>query len=87
MVPAQYVSAGKPQYQHHLETYGPHTGFGYKDFIPQFKASVMTLRHGPSSSRRRARHVVPVAEHHDGFAMYDTAFRVVRGKMGPRHLS
>ena len=26
------------EYKHHIETYGPHTEFGYKDFIPMFKA-------------------------------------------------
>ena len=25
---------GSPEYEHHLETYGPHNRFGYKDFIP-----------------------------------------------------
>ena len=25
-------------YKHHIETYGPHREFGYKDFIPMFKA-------------------------------------------------
>ena len=29
---------GTPEFQHHVETYGPHAKFGYKDFIPQFKA-------------------------------------------------
>jgi len=29
---------GTPAYEHHLATYGPHDKFGYKDFIPMFKA-------------------------------------------------
>ena len=29
---------GSPEYKHHIETYGPHKDFGYKDFIPMFKA-------------------------------------------------
>ena len=36
--PRNMYLPGSPEYQHHLETYGPHTEFGYKDFIPQFKA-------------------------------------------------
>ena len=27
-----------PDYGHHIETYGPQDKFGYKDFIPKFKA-------------------------------------------------
>ena len=26
------------EYQHHIETYGEHTKFGYQDFIPMFRA-------------------------------------------------
>ena len=29
---------GKNMFQHHVETYGPQSKFGYKDFIPMFKA-------------------------------------------------
>jgi Alpha-L-fucosidase len=29
---------GSPEFRHHLETYGPQDKFGYKDFIPLFKA-------------------------------------------------
>ena len=25
-----------PEYRHHVETYGKHTEFGYKDFIPHY---------------------------------------------------
>ena len=60
-------------YEHHLKTYGPHTNFGYKDFIPLFK----TEKFDPAAwaklfAAATAKFVVPVAEHHDGFAMYDT---------------
>jgi alpha-L-fucosidase len=30
---------GDPAFQHHIETYGPQSKFGYKDFIPMFTAS------------------------------------------------
>ena len=58
-------------YQHHRETWGPQSEFGYKDFIPMFKAE----KWDPDAwvdlfKRAGARYVVPVAEHHDGFAMY-----------------
>ena len=28
---------GSKEYRHHIETYGNHKEFGYKDFIPMFK--------------------------------------------------
>ena len=60
-------------YQHHLDTYGTQTEFGYKDFIPMFKAE----NYDPAAWARLfkqsgAKYIVPVAEHHDGFAMYDS---------------
>ena len=30
--------AGTPEYEHHIKTYGPPQRFGYKDFIPLFRA-------------------------------------------------
>ncbi len=29
---------GSPEFKHHVETYGPQSKFGYKDFIPMFTA-------------------------------------------------
>ena len=62
---------GSPEYEHHIQTYGPHRDFGYKDFIPMFRAE----KFDPAEWARLfkeagARYVVPVAEHHDGFQMY-----------------
>src|SRR6185312_8588372 len=28
----------RPEFAHHVETYGPQSKFGYKDFIPRFTA-------------------------------------------------
>ena len=36
--PRNMYIQGSPEFQHHLDTYGPHKDFGYKDFIPLFKA-------------------------------------------------
>jgi alpha-L-fucosidase len=72
-------------FKHHVETYGPQDKFGYKDFIPMFKAE----RFDPAAwaklfKEAGAKYVVPVAEHHDGFAMYDTALsKWNAAKMGP----
>jgi alpha-L-fucosidase len=62
---------GNPAYEHQIATYGPQTTFGYKDFIPMFKAQ----NFDPAAwvdlfARAGARYVVPVAEHCDGFAMF-----------------
>jgi len=73
-------------YTHHLETFGPHTRIGYKDLVSDFTAA----RFDPDAwadlfKAAGARYVVPVAEHHDGFAMYGsslTRWNAVR--MGPR---
>ncbi len=64
---------GSPEFEHHLKTYGSHDKFGYKDFIPDFKAIHFDANTWADLFRDAgAKFVVPVAEHHDGFAMYPT---------------
>ncbi len=59
------------EYKHHIETYGKHEDFGYKDFIPMFTAdSFDPDAWADLFARAGAKYVVPVAEHHDGFQMY-----------------
>ena len=84
--PRNMYQVGSPEYLHHLETYGPHTEFGYKDFIPRFKAEHYDPVAWAQLFRAAgARYVVPVAEHHDGFAMYDSALtQWCAAKMGPK---
>ncbi|WP_078862664.1 alpha-L-fucosidase [Streptomyces sp. NRRL F-5123] len=66
--------AGQAEYDHHRETYGPQDEFGYKDFIPHLTGANFDADEWASLFRQAgAQYVVPVAEHHDGFAMYDTA--------------
>ena len=73
------------EYKHHLETYGPHDKFGYKDFIPNFKADHFDPAAWAELFKKAgAKYVVPVAEHHDGFAMYDSGLSDwTVAKMGP----
>ncbi len=84
--PRDMYIKGTEEYKHHIATYGPLTKFGYKNFIPLFKAE----RYDPESWARLfkgsgARYVVPVFEHHDGFAMYDSGLSDWTAvKMGPR---
>jgi len=62
---------GTREFQHHLETYGEHKNFGYKDFIPMFKAEKYNAAEWADLfAEAGAKYVVPVAEHHDGFQMY-----------------
>ncbi|MBQ2928893.1 MAG: alpha-L-fucosidase [Clostridia bacterium] len=60
-------------FDHHVKTYGPHKDFGYKDFIPMFKAEKFSADAWADLFKKAgARYVVPVAEHHDGFQMYQS---------------
>lgn len=76
---------GSPEHKHHLATYGSLDKFGYKEFIPMFK----TEHYDPAAwaqlfKKAGAKYVVPVAEHHDGFAMYDSGLSDwTVAKMGP----
>ncbi|ESQ82520.1 hypothetical protein AEAC466_16780 [Asticcacaulis sp. AC466] len=77
---------GSAAYEHHIKTYGPQTQFGYKDFIPLFKAEAFDAgAWAKLFSEAGARYVVPVAEHHDGFSMYDSRLSDYTAvKMGPK---
>ena len=83
--PRNMYTEGSREYKHHLATYGPQDKFGYKDFIPMFKAEHFdAVAWADLFKKSGAKYVVPVAEHHDGFAMYDSGlsdWTVV--KMGP----
>ena len=73
-------------WQWHTEHYGLPDKFGYKDFIPLFTVK----NYHPDDwaalfKSAGARYVVPVAEHHDGFAMWNSDITPwCAGKMGPK---
>jgi alpha-L-fucosidase len=77
---------GSPEYKYQTEKYGPLTTFGYKDFIPMFKAEKFNADEWVSLFKKSgAKYIVPVAEHHDGFAMYQTALSKWNAfEMGPK---
>src|SRR5579864_1720437 len=83
--PRNLYNQGSDEYKHHIATYGTQDKFGYKDFIPLFKAE----KFDPTAWARLfkesgAKYVVPVFEHHDGFAMYDCGVSDWTAvKMGP----
>ena len=77
---------GSPEYEHHIQTYGPHKEFGYKDFIPMFKAEKFSAKEWAKLFYDAgAKYVVPVAEHHDGFQMYRSEISSFNAyEMGPK---
>ena len=83
--PREMYEQDSKEFKHHVETYGPQKKFGYKDFIPMFKAE----KFDPAAwvalfKKAGARYVVPVAEHHDGFQMYKSALSKWNAfEMGP----
>ena len=83
--PRNMYLQGSDEYKHHIATYGPPDKFGYKDFIPMFRAEHFDPAAWAALFKKAgARYVVPVAEHHDGFAMYDSGLSDwTAAKMGP----
>ena len=83
--PNDMYQEGTAAYKHHLATYGRQDSFGYKDFIPMFKAEKFNPDQWAKLFKEAgAKYVVPVAEHHDGFAMYKTSMsRWNAYNMGP----
>jgi alpha-L-fucosidase len=77
---------GDPDFAHHTATFGPQSTFGYKDFIPKFRMEHFDPAAWAALFRKSgARYVVPVAEHHDGFALYNTSLSEwSAAKMGPK---
>ncbi len=61
------------EHQHQIETYGPLDAFGYHDFVPMFQAE----NFDPDAwadlfQEAGAQFAGMVAEHHDGFSMWDS---------------
>ncbi|MGN0403108.1 MAG: alpha-L-fucosidase [Acetatifactor sp.] len=77
---------GSREYEHHRKTYGPQKEFGYKDFIPMFQAQKFDPGEWAELFQAAgAQYVTPVAEHHDGFQMYESELSDwCATKMGPK---
>jgi alpha-L-fucosidase len=73
-------------FDHHRKKYGPQSKFGYKDFIPLFQAENWNPDEWAELFKNAgAKYVVPVAEHHDGFPMYDCSYTKWNAvNMGPK---
>jgi len=69
--PRSMYLEGSNEFKHHIETYGEHKNFGYKDFIPMFKAEKFNADEWLDLFEKSgAKFYTAVAEHHDGFQMY-----------------
>ncbi len=74
------------EWEYHRKTFGPHDRFGYKDFIPLFRAEHFDPDlWADIFARAGARYLFPVAEHHDGFQMYKSELSAYNAwNMGPK---
>ncbi|MHC4119004.1 MAG: alpha-L-fucosidase [Planctomycetota bacterium] len=84
--PRNMYNKESPLFEHHKKTWGDQSQFGYKDFVPKFRAEKWDPEAWAELFKLSgARYVVPVAEHHDGFAMYDSSHtRWNSVEMGPK---
>ena len=82
-----YADAGSPARKHFEKTFGKLTPtFGYKDLIPKFTAEKFDADEWAELFQKAgAKFAGPVAEHHDGFAMWPTKYSEWNAaKMGPK---
>ena len=75
-----------PQFDYHCKNFGHPSKFGYKDFIPMFQAEHFDAEEWADLyARSGAKFAGPVAEHHDGFPMWNCAdTKWCAAKMGPK---
>jgi alpha-L-fucosidase len=84
---AMYEDPDGEARQHFEKKFGKLTPeFGYKDLIPKFTAEKFNADEWAELFQKAgARFAGPVAEHHDGFAMWDTKYSEWNAaKMGPK---
>ena len=82
-----YLDANGEARQHFEKTFGKLTpDYGYKDLIPKFTAQKFDADEWADLFEKSgAKFAGPVAEHHDGFAMWDTKYSEWNAaKMGPK---
>ncbi|HYX09565.1 MAG TPA: alpha-L-fucosidase, partial [Bacteroidales bacterium] len=69
-----YNKTGKV-YKHHVETYGSPLKFGYPDFVSMFAAEQFDADQWAKLFKEAgAKFAGPVAEHHDGFSMWNSSW-------------
>ena len=71
--PRNMYVKGSKEFEFHKKTFGDQSEFGYKDFIPQFTAEKFDAEEWAQLMQDAgAKWGGPVAQHHDGFAMWDS---------------
>lgn len=73
-------------YEHHQKTHGPLSEFNYHDFIPMFTAEHFDAKEWADLFKKSgAKFAGPVAQHHDGFAMWGSEVNPWNARdMGPK---
>jgi alpha-L-fucosidase len=76
----------KDTYEHHRKAWGTQDKFGYKDFVPMFKAEKFNAAQWAALIKQSgARYAGIAVMHHDGFALWRSKVnRWNVGEMGPR---
>jgi alpha-L-fucosidase len=84
--PHNMYRPGDPAHDDFVQRFGSLDERGYKDFIPSFRAEKFDPHDWVELFKQAgAKYVVPIAEHHDGFAMYDSDLSDWTAvKMGPQ---
>jgi alpha-L-fucosidase len=84
--PRRMYIEGSPEYEHHVETYGHPSQFGYKDFVPMWTAERFDpVRLVSLFKRAGARYFCPCAVHHDNFDLWNSRHhRWNSVEMGPK---
>jgi alpha-L-fucosidase len=82
----QMYLEGRGEYKHHIETYGHPSKFGYKDFIPMWKAENFDPdRLVELFKRVGAKYFTPCAVHHDNFDLWNSKHHKWNSvNMGPK---
>lgn len=77
---------GGTVFDHHQKTFGPLSEFNYHDFIPMFTAEHFDAKEWAELFKNTgAKFAGPVAQHHDGFAMWASRVNPWNAKdMGPK---
>ncbi len=71
--PNKMYKPGTKEFEHHKKTYGDQSVFGYHHFIPKFTAENFDADQWADLFKKSgAKFAGPVAQHHDGFAMWDS---------------
>jgi alpha-L-fucosidase len=71
--------------QWHIDHYGPADKFGYLEFLPMFATKFDPDAWAKLFKASGAKYIVPTAQHHDGFALWDSALTKWNAKqMGPK---